>query len=117
MAKEKELPFVLAEGEVVEKEFSSDYWEKRGFMYSQRRGRYFFTNQRVIFVCWGDVMLDLPYAQMESAEACNVGALIKFVPCGIKVTMKDGAKYDLSVTKRKDNLDFIRGKMMETLEN
>ena len=50
MAQEKELPFELAEGEVVEKEFASDYWEKILFAYSQVRGRYYFTNQRLILV-------------------------------------------------------------------
>lgn len=111
MAEEKELPFELAEGEAVEKEFSSDYWEKFLFMYSQKRGRYYFTNQRIVFTYFGQVLLDLPYAEMESAVACNVGALIKFVPTGIKVTMKDGKQYDLSVTKRKENLEFILAKM------
>ena len=47
MAEEAKLPFELAEGEVVEKEFASDYWEKFLFMYSQVRGRYYFTNQRI----------------------------------------------------------------------
>ena len=45
MAEEKKLPFELAEGEVIEKEFASDYWEKFLFAYSQVRGRYYFTNQ------------------------------------------------------------------------
>ncbi|MBQ9767129.1 MAG: PH domain-containing protein [Lachnospiraceae bacterium] len=107
MAEEKKLPFELQEGEEVLREFASDYWEKFLFMYSQKRGRYYMTNRRVIFVYFGDVMLDLPYAEMESAVLCNVGALIKFVPTGIKVTMKDGNTYDLSVVKRKEIHEII----------
>ena len=113
MAQEKELPFELAEGEVVEKEFASDYWEKFLFMYSQVRGRYYFTNQRVIFVTWGQVKFELPYNKMVAAAECNVGALLRVIPTGIKVTMDDNKTYMLSVTKRKDNLEFIKVKMLQ----
>ena len=37
----------LHEGEVVEKEFKSDYWEKTLCFYSQKRGKYWLTNQRI----------------------------------------------------------------------
>ena len=39
----------LHEGEVVEKEFKSDYWEKTLCFYSQKRGKYWLTNQRIVF--------------------------------------------------------------------
>lgn len=113
MAQEKELPFELAEGEVVEKEFASDYWEKILFAYSQVRGRYYFTNQRLIFVSWGQVKLELPYNKMVAVKECNVGALLRLIPTGIKVTMDDNKAYMLSVTKRKDNLEFIKAKMLQ----
>ena len=38
----------LHEGEVVEKEFKSDYWEKTLCFYSQKRGKYWLTNQNRI---------------------------------------------------------------------
>ncbi len=113
MAEKAGLPFELAEGEVVEKEFASDYWEKVLFAYSQVRGRYYFTNQRVIFVSWGQVKLDLPYNKMVAAVSCNVGALLRLIPTGIKVTMDDEKSYMLSVTKRNENLEFIKGKMLQ----
>lgn len=39
----------LHEGEVVEKEFKSDYWEKTLCFYSQKHGKYWLTNQRIVF--------------------------------------------------------------------
>lgn len=39
----------LHEGEAVEKEFKSDYWEKTLCFYSQKRGKYWLTNQRIVF--------------------------------------------------------------------
>lgn len=113
MANEKELPFELAEGEVIEKEFASDYWEKVLFMRSQVRGRYYFTNQRVLFVSWGQVKVELPYNKIVAAVTCNVGGLIPVIPTGIKLTMDDGKKHVLSVTKRKENLEFIQAKMLQ----
>ncbi len=113
MAEETKLPFELAEGEVVEKEFASDYWEKILFAYSQVRGRYYFTNQRVIFVTWGQVKFEIPYNKMVAAESCNVGALLRFIPTGIKVTTDDNKTYMLSVTKRNENLEFIKAKMLQ----
>ena len=39
----------LHEGEVVESEVKGDYWEKTLCMYSQKSGKYWFTNQRILF--------------------------------------------------------------------
>ena len=55
---------------------------------------------------------ELPYNKIVSATECSVGALLRVIPTGIKVTMDDNKAYMLSVTKRKENLDFIKAKML-----
>ncbi|MBQ9767085.1 MAG: PH domain-containing protein [Lachnospiraceae bacterium] len=109
MAEETKLPFELAEGEELEKTFASDYWEKFLFTRSQVRGRYWFTNQRILFGTWGMIKVEIPYNKISAAVTCNVGL---FIPTGIKLTMDDGTVHVLSVTKRSENLDFIKAKML-----
>ena len=101
----------LHEGEVVEKEFKSDYWEKTLCFYSQKRGKYWLTNQRIIFRGGCATILEIPYADIESVQLCNVGGLVQIIPTGIKVTLKSGKSYKLSVTKRKEILAFIQEKI------
>lgn len=103
--------FELHEGESIEKELKGDYWEKTLCFYSQKTGKYWFTNERIIFRGGFVTALDLPYAEIESVSLCNVGPLIPFLPTGIKVTMKDNKSYKLSVLKRKDILAFIQSKI------
>ena len=55
----------LHEGEAVEKEFKSDYWEKTLCFYSQKRGKYWLTNQRIIlsrysYVMWAGLFRSFP---------------------------------------------------------
>ncbi len=101
----------LHDGEVVEKELKSDYWEKTLCFYSQKRGKYWFTNQRIIFKGGFTTVLEIPYSEIESVKLCNIGGLIQFIPTGIKVTLKSGKTHRLSVTKRKDILAFLQSKI------
>lgn len=101
----------LHEGEQIEKELKGDYWEKTLCFYSQKSGKYWFTNERIIFRGGFVAALDLPYSEMESASLCKVGPLLQFLPTGIKVSMKDGKTYKLSVLKRKEVLELIQSKL------
>lgn len=102
----------LRENEVIEREMASDYWESLGFiMTSQVRGRYCFTNQRIIFRGGWGKEVEIAYADIESITKCNVGGLIRFVPTGIKVMMKDGKRHYLSVLKRKEVMELIQNKL------
>ena len=56
-------------------------------------------------------ILEIPYADIESVQLCNVGGLVQIIPTGIKVTLKSGKSYKLSVTKRKEILAFIQEKI------
>lgn len=101
----------LQEGEVVEKEMKSDYWEKTLCFYSQKRGKYWFTNQRIIFRGGFATTLDIPYSEIDSVQLCNIGGFVQLIPTGIKVTLKDGRPHKLSVTKRKEILAFLQSKL------
>ena len=101
----------LHDGEVVEKEFKSDYWEKSLCFYSQKRGKYWLTNQRIVFRGGFATELDISYSEIESVQPCNIGGFIQIIPTGIKVTLKTGKTYKLSVTKRKEILSFLQSKI------
>lgn len=103
--------FKLHDGEAVEYELKGDYWEKNLGLYSQKTGKYWFTNERIIFRGGFAVALDITYSDIESLSLCNVGPFIQFLPTGIKVKMKDDKAYKLSVLKRKDVLNFIQSKL------
>ena len=101
----------LQEGEEVIEQTAGDYWEYLLIFGSQKSGRYFFTNKRIIFYYFGSKKLDIPYTDIASAQLCMVGPLIRFVPCGIKVTTKDEKAYHLSVMKRNHYLEIIQNNM------
>ncbi len=100
----------LNEGEVIEKEFASDYWTKTLIFMDQKRGRYWFTNERFVFKGGWGTEIDVPYNEITSVEKCCVGPLIRFVPA-IKVTTKYGHVHYLSLTKRKENLEYLSSKI------
>lgn len=100
----------LHEGETIEKEVAGDYWEG-AIMGSKKPGKYWFTNERILFRGGFIASLDLPYSQIASVAPCNVGELLKFLPTGIMVTMKDGKKYRLSLLKRKEIIEVIQAKL------
>ena len=99
----------LRENEVVEKKFASDYWSTFLCFMEQHRGVYQLTDQRIIFNGYKDI--EIAYEDIESIQKCCVGPLIRFVPCGIKVTMKDGSVHYLSVTKRNQIMEMIQSKI------
>lgn len=105
------MNFELKENEKLEKEIKSDYWETFLFTMNQKRGKYYFTDERIVFQGGFATVIEIPYSEIESIKKCCVGPLLRFVPTGIKVTMRDGKKHYLSVTKRKDIMDLIQSKI------
>ena len=107
---EEMLAEELQEGEEVLEQTAGDYWKYLLFFGSQERGRYFFTNKRIIFYYFGSKEFEIPYNDIVSAQLCMVGPLIRFVPCGINVTTGDDTKYHLSLMKRNHYLELISNK-------
>lgn len=106
------VEFNLQDGETVLKEVSGDYWKKGFFLtYSQKTGRYCFTSQRILFKGGLTEELNLPYSEISEVKTCNVGPLIPFLPTGVKVTMRDGKEYKLSLLSRKKYVEMIQSQI------
>lgn len=99
----------LQGGESIVKEFQGDYWKKMfAFVYSQKRGRYWITNRRIVFQGGFATELSLSYSDIAEVKKCLVGPCFGFLPTGIKVTMKNGEQHRLSVLSRKKTLELIQ---------
>ena len=49
-------------------------------------------------------------SDVAQIKKCNIGpGFIKFIPTGIKVTLKDGKKHVFSVTKREKMMQALGG--------
>lgn len=102
----------MNEGETVIKEVKGDYWANLFlFMYSQKRGKYWFTSEKIVFQGGFATSLELKYSDIAEIKKCNVGPAIHFIPTGINVIMKDGKKYRLSVLGRNEIMQLIQSKM------
>lgn len=102
----------LRTGEVVEREIKGDYWTNMfGIQMSQVRGTHYITNQRIVFQGGFGTVEEMEYSDIELIKKCNVGGLIRFVPTGIMVKMKNGKKHYLSVLGRKDVLTLLESKI------
>lgn len=99
----------LLPGEQIFKTVKGDCWETpERFYTNQVPGTYIFTNQRIIFQ--GDGIIeklrlnfDIPYSVISSIEPY----VVVFFPTGIRVYLKNGARYRLSVRKRKECMELI----------
>ena len=108
---EEMLQTELQEGESVIKQQAGDCWQYVGIFGSQLRGRFFFTQKRIIFYYCLKKNFEIFYEDIESVELCNVGGIIRFVPTGIKVNTKDGKSTYLSVMKRDEYKELIEQNM------
>lgn len=105
----KTIAIDLQAGETILSEMSGDYWEKLFLcLYDQKRGHIWITNQRIIFRGGLIAALDLDMKEIDSVSTCNVGPFIPFLPTGVKVTMKDGKVYKLSVMGRAKAVEAIQ---------
>lgn len=76
-------------------------------------GAYTFTDQRILFRGNGlidalRVVFAIPYGEIASVESCSVGL---FIPTGIRIRLRDGGTYLLSIMKRKEILALIQEQM------
>lgn len=111
----------LFENEKVELEVSGDYWgdtEYLGLLEKQKTGKFWFTNERILFSTGAFGLYSKPffivnYSDIENIQKCNIGpSVIKFIPTGIQLNMKDGKKYKISVLKRDKYIQFINSKLI-----
>lgn len=98
----------LREGETVLEEIQGDYWEKLFLcLYSQIRGKYWITSERIIFQGGFATTLEIEMKDIEAVTLCAVGGFVQFLPTGIKVTTREGNAYKLSVLSRRKHVEVI----------
>ncbi len=104
--------FELNPGETSIEVTKGDLWVGWTLFASQKRGKYTFTDQRVIFkptqllALGSDIAFD--YSDIACIEKCTIGPMLPF---GIKVTTKQGNKYKLSLMKRDYWIHFMQERM------
>lgn len=101
---------LMGEHDSIEAHTAGDYWE---FMSGQKRGNFFFTNEKFIFVSGlGFSNFSIDYKNIREIQKTFVGP---FIPTGIKVAAVDPAsgktkKYKCSVMKRKEWMELLSKK-------
>lgn len=102
----------LRENEKTVLELSGDLWEGLG----QGSGVFQITDQRCAFrykTLLGAAKqnaVEFELSEVAQIKKCNIGpGFIKFIPTGIKVTLKDGKKHVFSVTKREKMMQALGG--------
>lgn len=105
-----DTPFELEEDETVEKTMSGDYWKKVILGFSQKRGKYWLTNKKIVFRGGFMTELDIEYKQIASLRKCCIGPF-PFLPFGILVELKDGTDHRLSVLGRSKILELLQSKI------
>lgn len=108
------LAFNLVQGEVLEKEFEGDYWKKRNGGYSRLRGRFYCTNQAIIF---GDRKQEILYkdivAVKEIREGEPMGSISFQTEPVIRLIMRDGTEHILGVREHEEErIKYIRSKLI-----
>lgn len=96
---------VMKEGDAIVEYVKGDYYSL-----GQNRGRYFFTNESLIFVGgFGVTIAVLPYRNIKEIKKCFVGP---FIPTGVRVTVFDekkgkNKKHKLSLLGRKKWMEYL----------
>ena len=93
----------LRDNEKVVLEQSGDLWEGLG----QGSGVYVVTDQRCAFRY--KTLLGKAKENAVEFELSDVTGFIKFIPTGIKVTLKSGKKHVFSVMKREKMMQALLG--------
>ncbi|BCJ95494.1 hypothetical protein acsn021_30630 [Anaerocolumna cellulosilytica] len=103
----------LQSDEVVIKEIKGDYWAG-SLMYKQIRGVYLLTSKRFAFRAMTILgaakhnYMEIDLSDIISVDKCMIGPyLFRFLPTGLRLTMRDGSKHRVSI--------LSRGKLLEEL--
>lgn len=99
----------LRNGEEIIEEKKGDTWKTPEMPYrKQISGRFYFTNQRVAFRTWGPFQSSAAYdIEYKDIAELNKFSINFFIKTGIKIIMKDGLVYKISVMKRNKYIEII----------
>ena len=108
----RKLEYMSDDDHIIE-HTQGDLWE----WMSQTRGNFFFTNEKFIFIggLLGASSFVAKYSYIKELKLVNVGGLIPMIPTGIMVICQNPengkmVKHKCSVMKRKEWLEYLRGK-------
>lgn len=96
--------------QVFAERVSADCWNMPQVIGSRQiAGKVYFTDQRVVFLASGligtkSVSWEIEMRDIAKSEKCTTPP---FFPFGIRITMKNGDKYKLSILKRNKYADWI----------
>lgn len=98
----------LSDGEIIIKTANGDCWETPNVSGFQTPGSYTFTNKRILFKGNGVIeslrlVFEIPYSEIQSIEPYTV----LFFKTGIRIRLKNGDRYRLSLMKRRQYMDII----------
>ena len=106
----------LEEHECTVYETKGDWWADSILGKQQLPGIFEVTNKRFAFrgkTLLGTAKengLEFDPSDLASVEKCNIGnGIVKIIPTGLRLTMRDGGQYVVSILKR--------DKLLEILEN
>lgn len=103
----------LAPDETELRRVKGDCWGTPGHTGRQISGTYIFTDRRVLFQGGGLIAslrpaFSLPYGAITRVETCTVGL---FIPTGLRLFVKEGGFYTISVMKRREIAELIEGRI------
>ena len=95
---------------VFAEKVSADSWKSpKQVIGRQISGKTYFTDQRIVFLASGlvgtaSVSWEIEMKDIQSVETCMTPPCFPF---GVLLTMRDGGKYKLGITKRGKYVDWI----------
>ena len=95
---------------VFAEKVSADSWKSpKQVIGRQISGKTYFTDQRIVFLASGlvgtaGVSWEIEMKDIQSVETCMTPPCFPF---GVLLTMRDGGKYKLGITKRGKYVDWI----------
>ena len=95
---------------VFAEKVSADSWKSpKQVIGRQISGKTYFTDQRIVFLASGlvgtaSVSWEIEMKDIQSVETCMTPPCFPF---GVLLTLRDGGKYKLGITKRGKYVDWI----------
>lgn len=100
----------MQNGEELFAKVRGDCWKSpKHFATRQISGKFYFTNQRVVFMASGligtaNVSWEINMREIQNVCTCLTPPCFPF---GILITLQDGSKYKIGILKRNDYVNWI----------
>jgi hypothetical protein len=106
------MKFELREDEKVLAEARGDHWIEFFYKYDRIPGRFYFTNERILFQDLSPIKslrtnFEIEISDIREIKKCFIGPDIQYLPTGILVTLKNNKVHRISVLKRKQYIALL----------